>query len=128
MKKLLLLVFLFSAVAFVSHGQGEVGEALNPVSGAFATFAALTAVIPLATEFLKRILFKDGAGGFAVQLLSWITGIVLTLFGWWLGLGFLSDMSLWMALLYGLGASLAANGVFDTDIITALFDLLRFKV
>ena len=97
----------------------------NPVAGAFVTFAALVAVIPVVTEFLKEILSIKPGGGIWTQVLSWATGILLTLAGWFLDLGFLSGLSAWLALLYGAGASLAANGVFDTQIITAIFSLFK---
>lgn len=98
---------------------------VNPVVEAFTTFAALVAVIPVVTEFLKKILSVKPGGGIWTQVLSWATGILLTLAGWLLDLGFLSGLSVYLALLYGAGASLAANGVFDTQIITAIFGLFK---
>ena len=44
---------------------------------------------------------------------------------WLLNLGILETLSFWPAMAIGAGASLAANGVFDTGIVTALLKLLK---
>jgi len=95
----------------------------NPFDGIFETFIALVAFIPFAVQFLRKFLFTS-AGGIAAQCFSWAVGIIITLAGWLLHLGFLDGLSIWMALLYGVVASLAANGVFDTGLINAIFNAL----
>lgn len=115
----------FGAALLCAAQEASPPPPVNPVAEAFATFAALVAVIPVVTEFLKKILSIKPGGGIWTQVLSWATGILLTLAGWFLDLGFLSGLSAWLALLYGAGASLAANGVFDTQIITAIFSLFK---
>lgn len=94
----------------------------------FTTFVTLVAVIPVVTEFLKNA-FKVNGGTpkFLIQLLSWGTGILLTMFGWWFSLGFLAGLEWYYALLYGFGASLASNGVADTKIIQWIFSLFIKK-
>jgi len=96
---------------------------LKSLDGIFATFFTLAAFIPVAFQFIRKTLFPT-ARGFGVQALSWIAGILITVAGWFFNLGFLEGLSLWMALLYGAGASLAANGVYDTGLINAVFDAL----
>jgi|LSPZ01.1.fsa_nt_gi hypothetical protein len=98
----------------------------NTVEGVFATFFALAAFIPIAVQFLRKLLIPD-ASGTGVQIFSWVTGLGITIAGWALHLGFLSDLSFWMALLYGAGACLAANGIFDTGLISAVFGLFGKK-
>jgi hypothetical protein len=85
----------------------------------FGTFAALVAFIPVLVQFLRRFIFPN-ATGLAAQLFSWFVGLAITIAGWALNIGFLSDLSIWLALLYGGGACLAANGIFDTGLIEAL--------
>jgi hypothetical protein len=94
----------------------------NPLDGIFGTFFALVAFIPVAVQFLRRFLFPK-ATGLGIQIFSWVAGLIITMAGWLLNLGFLDGLSIWMALLYGAGASLAANGIFDTGLITAIFKL-----
>jgi hypothetical protein len=126
MKKIFLFFMIFGTAQLCAAQEINAPGTSNTVGDAFATFAALVAVIPVVTEALKRLLFPSGKG-LGVQLLSWGTGIVLTVAGWALDLGFLSGLSIWLTLLYGAGASLAANGVFDAGIVTALFDLIKPK-
>ena len=96
-----------------------------PVTAGFETFVALVAFIPLLTELLKKALPK--ASSRVNQIISWATGLVVTCAGWLFGLGFLAGMEWYIMLLYGLGASLAANGVFDTGLITWFVGLFERK-
>ena len=108
--------------------QGGSIEPLFEFDTVFATFVALVASIPVVVEFLKTM-FKvnDQTPSWIVQLLSWVTGLIMTIFGWYFNLGFLSEVTWYWALAYGFGASLAANGVADTQIVQWLFSLFRKK-
>ena len=46
---------------------------------------------------------------------------------WWLDAGIVSDVSWDIALLYGFGASLVANGVADTRLVQWVIGLFRKK-
>jgi len=94
--------------------------------GIFSTFLALVAFIPVAVQFLRKRLIPN-ATSIWVQVFSWVVGIAITLSGWLLHLGFLDGLSIWLALLYAFGACLAANGLFDTGLITDLFGLFGKK-
>jgi len=128
-KHLWVLAFmLISSVTLFAQGVGEIPVPLENYAEAFATFAALVGVIPIVTEFLKRILGANSTTPNAlIQTLSWVVGIVLTMFGWWFQLGFLQGIEWYSALLWGFGASLAANGVADTKIIQWIFSLFVKK-
>jgi hypothetical protein len=97
------------------------------LNGIFETFFALVAFIPIAVQFLRKLIIPN-ATGIGAQIFSWTVGIAITLSGWLLHLGFLDGLSFWIALLYGAGACLAANGIFDTGLISALFGLFGKKV
>jgi hypothetical protein len=99
---------------------------VQTIESIFATFFALVAFIPIAVQFLRKLLIPD-IGGLWAQIFSWAVGIGITLAGWAFHLGFLDNLNIWMALLYGAGACLAANGIFDTGLISAVFDLFRRK-
>jgi hypothetical protein len=111
----------YSAPVQVVYEQSAIPD------GIFSTFLALAAFIPVAAQFLRKRLIPN-ATGIWVQAFSWAVGIAVTLAGWLLHLGFLDGLSIWLALLYAFGACLAANGVFDTGLITALFGLFGKKV
>ena len=89
----------------------------------FASFATLVGAVPFVTEFLRG-LFKL-TGGIGLQIISWLTGVALSFAGWGLGLGMFAGMNWWHVLVIGVGASLAANGVFDTGLITSILKALK---
>lgn len=61
------------------------------------------------------------------QILSWAVGVAICMFGWWKGIGFLSGLDWYIALLYGLGSGLAANGIADTGLIDFVVSLFKKK-
>ncbi len=122
---LMMIMLLSTTLLFAQDGSGETHGAFET---AFTTFVALVAAIPVVVEFLKNLFGKTKATpNWLVQVFSWGTGIVMTMFGWFLQLGFLGGLTWYWALLYGFGASLAANGVADTKIIEWIFSLFRKK-
>lgn len=108
--------------------QGFSDDPATPMEMAFATFSTLAVAIPVVVEFLKNVFgVDDNTKSWIVQGLSWITGIAMTLFGWAFNLGFLAEITWQWALIYGFGASLAANGIADTKIIQWIFSLFSKK-
>lgn len=113
--------FLLPFTALLAQG----GEVEVDVTSFFNTFASLVAGVILVTEALKRALdtYKH-TPDILIQIMSWLVGILLTMFGWLMNLGFLSSMLWYQALLYGFGASLAANGVADTKLVQKIIDII----
>lgn len=108
-KYLMAVLALFVAIpTFASDG--------SQVDSVFLSFAALVAGIPFIVEGVKPFFkpFLKPKNRLFIQILSWLTGIAVTMFGWWLNLGFLDGLLWWNALVIGFFASLAANGVYDT--------------
>lgn len=110
MKKLILILFL-GLIAFPVLAQPF--EVPEEVTGMFETFTALVVGIPFVVEFVKRVV--NPSPGFWTQFVSWVTGIVITVVGGIFNLGFLAGLLWWQWLIVGFLASLAANGVFDTQ-------------
>ena len=77
------------------------------------------------TEGLKGLF--PNMKGWVTQLVSWCVGLVCAMLLWWLDAGFVSDVSWDIALLYGFGASLVANGVADTGLVQWVIGLFRKK-
>ncbi len=128
--KFLLKVFtcLFALLAvplmLFAQASGAVEVSTTNYVGVFATFGSLVVVIPVITEFVKRGLRLDSSTpDWIKQLLSWLVGIVVTLFGWYFSLGFLAGIPFLHALIWGFGVSLASNGVADIKIIQWIFNL-----
>ena len=88
----------------------------------YLTFATTVAAILVATEFLKGLI---NTSGFATQLVSWGTGVVIVMFGFFAQLGWLAEVELWWhAAIWALGAALAANGVFEVPIIKTILSTI----
>jgi hypothetical protein len=119
MKKLLFLFSLFAMMLVVTpiiaFGANESpSELQNP----FVSFIALSAAIPFIAEIVIR-LFRPPTGLWT-QIVSIIVGVGVTLLGWLFNLGFLSDLLWWHAIIVGLSASLAANGIWDIGLYEAI--------
>lgn len=92
----------------------------------FATFAGIVSVTSIITEFIKK-LFKVEPTAWVQRIISWLIGIILGMFAWGFHLGMFNGLDWWQALLWGLGAGLASNGLFDTGLIEWLFSLFTKK-
>ena len=124
---LMVIMLLPATLLFAQDGTTTDGTTFV-FDSAFATFVGLVAAIPVVVEFFKNLFGKTKATpDWVVQVFSWETGIIMTMFGWFLHLGFLDGLTWYWALIYGFGVSLAANGVADTKIIEGIFSLFRRK-
>ena len=101
------------------------GGTANAYAETFASLTAIVAAVPVVTELLKG--FFPKMQSIVVQLVSWAVGIALCMFGWWQGLGFLAGQQWYVALLYGLGSGLCANGIADTGLVDWLIGLFKNK-
>lgn len=129
-------IFLFFSILFLSFSfvlpalaaevaTGAVESPVTDYNAAFASLAVVVAAIPVVVEVCKR-LFR-GMPAIVVRILSWVVGIGITMLGWWQGLGFLDGIPWYIALLYGAGAGLAANGIADTGLIDWVIGLFAAK-
>jgi len=110
----LLLMFVVPAMAQVVTDTGTVTQQTD-FNSIFASISALVAAIPVVVEIIKKLI--PSMPSWAIQLISWIVGIGITMFGWWMHLGFLDNLPWYLALAYGFGVSLAANGIADTGLV-----------
>lgn len=100
-------------------------ETTGAYDAVFLSLSAIVAVIPLIVEIVKG--FSPSMEGIVTQIVSWVVGVGITMFGWWQNLGFLEGTEWYIALLYGLGSGLAANGIADTGLIEWVIGLFRRK-
>lgn len=112
---LFMMLMLGVVSAVMAQGTDVPATDYDAMIGTFAGFAAGVVVL---TEGLK---------GWVTQLVSWCVGLVCVMLLWWLDAGFVSDVSWDIALLYGFGASLVANGVADTGLVQWVIGLFRKK-
>lgn len=121
MKRMMLFMMLMLGVvsAVMAQGTDVPATDYDAMIGTFAGFAAGVVVL---TEGLKGLF--PNMKGWVTQLVSWCVGLVCVMLLWWLDAG---DVSWDIALLYGFGASLVANGVADTGLVQWVIGLFRKK-
>lgn len=128
MKRLFILLFSMLLIFTVgAYAQTLVPDPVAEYANVFTTFAALVAVIPVVVELVKKLVPAITYRSIVTQIVSWIVGIAVTFAGWYLQLGFLNGIPWQTALLYGIGASLSANGVADVGIVQWVIGLFAKK-
>ena len=119
---LFLMLMLGTVSAVMAQGVDVPVTDYDTMIGTFAGFAAGVVVL---TEGLKGLFPK--MSGLVTQIVSWCVGIAGVMLLWWLDAGFVSDVQWYIALLYGFGASLVANGIADTGLVQWLIGLIVKK-
>ena len=118
---LFVALFAFTGLAF---GQGGIlGDIdLNTV---FASLAGVAA----GSVFISALLIKwlKVTKSWLRQLVSWIAPVVIFVVGNLFNFGFMSEFTWVMTIVYGLGAGLISNGIFDIAIVQALLAALNLE-
>ena len=100
------------------------GGGVSDIDWTFASFAALCAVVPFLVELIKSFVAMPSL---AKQIVSWTLGLAISMVLWKLNIGFVAGVEWWLAAIYGVGAGLVSNGIFDTGIITKIVEALFGK-
>lgn len=100
----------------------EIRQDYNTV---FLSLSAFVAAIPFVVEIVKG--FFPSLKGIWTQVVSWLVAVGLCMFGWWQHLGIFDGIEWHIALLYGLGSGLAANGIADIGLVQWLIGLFGKK-
>ena len=125
MKKMIGLLMLMLAVCLPVMAQEGADVPATDYDTMIATFAGFASGVVLLVEGIKALFPK--MQGLVTQIVSWAAGIVAAMLLWWLDAGFVADVEWYIALLYGLGASLVANGIADTGFIQWIIGLFAKK-
>lgn len=120
MRRIMLFFTLMLATASAVMARGA-DVAVADYDAMIGTFAGFAAGVVVLTEGLKGLF--PNMKGWLTQVVSWCMGLVCVMLLWWLDAGFVSGTSWEIALLYGFGASLVANGVADTGLVQWLIGL-----
>lgn len=122
----LLIALLAMSIPVIAQTAATVPEAEAPVyEDIFASLAAIVAGVPVIVEAIRGF-WKD-MPGWAGMALNWVLGIGICMFGWWQELGFLAGLDWTVALMYGIGAGIAASGFAETGLIQWLISLFARK-
>ncbi len=119
-----LILFFALMLGFVSAAFAQTGEVSTDMDydSMIATFVGFAGCVVLLTEGIKALFPK--MEGLVTQIVSWTVGLVAAMLLWWLDAGFVADVEWYIALLYGFGASLVANGIADTGLVQWLIGLI----
>ena len=121
-----IMLFMMLMLVTVSSVMAQVVDVpATDYEAMISTFGGFIGGVVVLTEGLKG-LFPQ-MKGWVTQLMSWCVGLVCVMLLWWLDAGFVSDVRWDIALLYGFGASLVANGVADTGLVQWVIGLFRKK-
>ena len=121
-----IMLFMMLMLVTVSAVMAQVVDVpATDYEAMISTFGGFIGGVVVLTEGLKG-LFPQ-MKGWVTQVMSWCVGLVCVMLLWWLDAGFVSDVRWDIALLYGFGASLVANGVADTGLVQWVIGLFRKK-
>ncbi len=121
-----IMLFLMLMLGTVSAVMAQVADVpVTDYDAMIGTFAGFAAGVVVLTEGLKGLF--PNMKGWVTQIVSWCVGIAGAMLLWWLDAGFVSDVQWYIALLYGFGASLVANGIADTGLVQWLIGLIVKK-
>ena len=112
-------------VLAVVAGSPEVAVETPDYNAVFLSLAALVAAIPFVVEIVKG--FFPSLKGIWTQVVSWLVAVGLRMFGWWQHLGIFDGIEWYIALLYGLGSGLSANGLADIGLVQWVIGLFAKK-
>ena len=125
------LKFLFLALLFLTPLFLLAQEDPETSDDYIALFDSLEGIVilmsivtPLLTNLINSFAKLQGKG---VQILSWATGLLLALAGYYFNLGMMEGLEIWQALLIGLGAGLVSNGLFDIGLVKSILKMVGAK-
>jgi len=103
--------FLFTALA------GWLGFEAAP--DMTVNFTVVVAVVYALTNLSKKYLSRE-----VFQVVSWLIGIVFAVLAWLVGYGIFAE-NIYLALITGFGASLVANGVYDSKWVETVINFVK---
>lgn len=95
------------------------------VNTVVATFSGFVAGLVFLVEVIKK--YAANLKGVPLQIVSWGIGMVITIILWAFHIGFVADVTWYVAVMYGIGATLVANGLADTKLIQSIIALFSKK-
>lgn len=98
----------------------EVLTQLNVYFGSLAGIAALSAFLAALLNGLLNVTKK-----MVKQLVAWLVAIILLVGANLVNYGFAAEFSILKSIIYGFGAGLVANGIFDIPFIKILLDTVE---
>jgi hypothetical protein len=99
---------------------GDLYDIVTNMNQYFGSLAGIAVVTAFFAAMLNGLLKVEKS--FLKQLIAWAVAIILMVVTDLLNFGFAAEFSILKAVIYGFGAGLVANGVFDIPIIKSILD------
>lgn len=112
--KYVLTILLFVPMLIFAQGEELPSIDLSAYVSSFAIF--VTTVMILVQTIKERLAVKKTA----LVIISWSLGLILAAGAYFLKLGFFASLDLIEALVYGIGGSLASNGIISVGKVQML--------
>ncbi len=93
---------------------------LNLYFGSLAGIAAITTFLAALLNGLLKVTKK-----YVKQLVAWAVAIILLVGANLMNYGFAAEFSILKSIIYGLGAGLVANGIFDVPIVKSILNVVE---
>ena len=122
-------MFLFVALMCVLNLFAQTGEESTGFMEGFASFGTLVSVsVPAVVGFIAGKL-QNPMNRWVTMWVTAIVGVVVTLFSWWMNLGFPpADASIWIVVIDALFVALASTGIVSVVTSEWLANLFGGKV
>lgn len=117
MRTLILIFTLLFAFCLPVFAVGSPPDPVGIVNVAIdvSTVSGIAALVLLVTGWLKTHLFK--VGGKWARWLSWLVSMIICTILWIFNIGLFEPLTWTVALIYGIGIALVANGVFTAETV-----------
>jgi hypothetical protein len=99
---------------------GDVYDIVTNMNQYFGSLAGIAVVAAFFAAMLNGLMKVEK--NIIKQLVAWAVAIALMVVTDLLNFGFAADFSILKAVIYGIGAGLVANGVFDIPIVKSILD------
>lgn len=122
---LLLIAVLGVSLGLAAQTLGAETAPLIDYETTITTLGGFAIGIMAVVGVIKRMV--PGLHGIGTQIVSWVVAILSALIFWWLQTGMFAGMLWYIALLYGFGGGLIANGLADINLVQGIINLFRHK-
>lgn len=124
MKKLLFLLAALLVLALPVVAQEIENSIVIPpgIVEYFTTLSALAGAVLVVTQFALKFIHTKFD-----QYFSWLMAVILSVVGWLFQIGVFVELPWWSIPIYATAAGLAANGLYDINVINWVLNVVFAK-
>jgi hypothetical protein len=129
MKKLIVFLFVLLAIPIAVFAQdvpappSNWGDVIFNFQEWFLSFGGVVVLTAFVAAFFNGLLKLTK--GFLKQLCAWVVAIILLVGSDLVNFGYAKDFPILLAVIHGVAAGLASNGVFDIPFVKSILDKIE---